>query len=419
MALLNFNYGLVKDLPAERINGNLYITTDSQGLYVDLEGVRTHVSDFIQVESQAALEALGTYYPQVFYYVSGSNALLKYTGSGWKQLNSTSDLQKALNDLTARVAANEGNITTLNTELNLLETRVDGLNATNINTTEKFTVTTAVGNYKAGDEIAADDLQTILINMLCKDSNPTKTDPSISITLTGAGALEVGTTFTPSYTINTSAGKYTANGKTQASGVTFNNYKGVEVNRPDAAIEATLEAKTGSFGAFIVTDDVDYYVQGSASHSDGVMPTTYLGKDYPSVQIKAKDLDAVDSTHVTGYRPIFTGMSTSTAALDSTAIRGLTKQESKPAATTITFKAANKPGVKRFIVAIPASSTLTLKKAIITSSQNADATADYVKQSSTVAVQGASGYATTKPYNVWIYEPASIADVEVHEVTIG
>lgn len=419
MALLNFNYGLAKDLPIERIDGNLYITTDSQGLYVDLEGVRTHVSDFIQVESQAALEALGTYYPQVFYYVSGSNALLKYTGSGWKQLNSTSDLQKALNDLTARVAANESNITILNTELDLLEERVDGLNATNINTTEKFTVTTAVGNYKAGDEIAADDLQTILINMLCKDSNPTKTDPSISITLTGAGALEVGTTFTPNYTINTSAGEYTANGKVQASGVTFSNYKSVEVNRPDAAIEATLEAKTGSFSAFIVTDDVDYYVQGSASHSDGVMPTTYLGKEYPSAQIKAKDLDPVNSTHVTGYRPIFTGMSTSTAALDSTAIRGLTKQESKPTATTITFKAANKPGVKRFIVAIPASSTLTLKKAIITSSQNADATADYVKQSSTVAVQGASGYATTKPYNVWIYEPASIADVEVHEVTIG
>jgi hypothetical protein len=112
-------------------------------------------------------------------------------------------------------------------------------------------------------------------------------------------------------------------------------------------------------------------------------------------------------------------MSSSTAALDSTAIRSLTKQSTAPAAETITFKAANLTGVKRFIVAIPASSTLTLKKAIITSSQNADATADYVKQTSTVAVQGASGYATTKPYNIWIYEPASIADVEVHEVTIG
>ena len=87
MALLNFNYGLVKDLPSDIINGNLYITTDTQGLYVDLDNVRTHISDFIQVNSVEDLEALGTYYPQVFYYVVNSNALMKYTGDAaapWK-----------------------------------------------------------------------------------------------------------------------------------------------------------------------------------------------------------------------------------------------------------------------------------------------------------------------------------------------
>ena len=46
------------------------------------------------------------------------------------------------------------------------------------------------------------------------------------------------------------------------------------------------------------------------------------------------------------------------------------------------------------------------------------ATADYKKQSATVEVEGANGYAAVE-YNIWIYEPASIAITEVHELVIG
>lgn len=429
--LLNFHYGLVKDLPAQVTDGNLYVTTDSQGLYVDLDGSRIHVSDFIQVASKTALDALGSYDTHVFYYVEGSNALLKYVGAttndageiqhNWKQLNSTAELSSALETLAGRVTKNEGDISSLNTSVAAVDAKVDALNATDIETTQKITVTTAVGNYAKGAEIDVNtDLQTLILNMLCKDSNPSTTWPKISsVSLTGAGAKEVGTTFEPAYTINTDAGKYVANGVTQSSGVTFKNYLGTEVNRPDSLDEQSANTKTGTFTSFVVTDDVDYYVKGSASHTAGNMPKTYLGKDYPSGQITAKDLSAVNSTHVTGYRPIFYGMTTSTADLNSAAVRALTKIDAAPAAQKVTFKAANLAGVKRFIVAIPASSSLTVKKAIITSSQNADATSDYVKQTATVAVQGAAGYTTTKPYNIWIYEPASIASVEVHEVTIG
>lgn len=424
MALLNFNYGLVKDLPSDVINGNLYVTTDSQGLYVDLDGSRVHVSDFIQVESLEALNALGTYYTQVFYYVSGSNALMKYTGDAttpWKQLNSTSDLSAALNALKERVTQAEADINAAETAIDAVNTRIDGLNATHIETTSEITVTTAVGNYAKGAKIAADtDLQTLILNMLCKDVNPSTTQPSItSVSLTGAGAKEVGTTFSPDYTINTSAGSYSANGATQSTNVVFSNYSATEVGRPDGAANGSASTKTGTFSSFVVTDTTNYYVSGSASHSDGDMPLTYLKNEYPSGQIKAKDLGAKSSSAVTGYRPIFYGMSTSVASLDSAAVRALTKIDAAPAAQTITFKAADLAGVKRFIVAIPASSSLTVKKAIITSSQNADATSDYVQQTSTVEVAGAAGYATTKPYNIWIYEPASIASVEVHEVTIG
>lgn len=132
MALLNFNYGLVKDLPQNIINGNLYITTDSQGLYVDLEDTRIHVSDFIQVESVDALNALGTYSTQVFYYVTNSNALMKYTGdvaSPWKQLNSTADLVSRIQSLENDITSLEGNITSLETADANLDSRIDNLEA--------------------------------------------------------------------------------------------------------------------------------------------------------------------------------------------------------------------------------------------------------------------------------------------------
>ena len=422
MALLNFNYGLVKDLPVAISEGHLYITTDSQGLYVDLDGARVHVSDFIQVSSMDELNALGTFYTQVFYYVSGSNALLKYTGDNvthsWKQLNSTAELSQAISNLEKRVKANEDDIAVLETTAANLSQRIDELNADDIETVDEITVTTPVGNFAKGDKIAANtDLQTLLLNMLCQDSNPTTTDPTLTLSLTGAGSKEVGTSFTPSFTATGNPGLYSANGKDQATNVTFSNYSVTEVNRPDTIAEGTKTSKTGSFDSFIVADDTDYYLTGSASNTAGDMPKTYLGKDYAAGQINAGTVSAT-SSHVKSYRPIFYGMSTTTTALDSAAIRGLTSQGKAPTKATVTLKAANLPGVKRFIIAIPASSSLKVTKAIITSSQNADATNDYVQQAN-VAVQGANGYTTTKEYKVWVYQPASIADVEVHEITIG
>ena len=49
---------------------------------------------------------------------------------------------------------------------------------------------------------------------------------------------------------------------------------------------------------------------------------------------------------------------------------------------------------------------------------NADATADFVKQSATVQVEGAEGY-TAAAYNVWVYEPASIPSNQSYAITIA
>ena len=427
MALLNFNYGLVKDVLAQDVkNGNLYIATDSQGLYVDLEGKRIHVSDFIQVATMDELNALGIYNTHTFYYVAGSNALLKYTGTEWKQLNSTSELSAALSELAARVKANEDDIADLKTADAALGTRIDELNASDIETTAEITVTTAVGNYAKGSKIAKDtDLQTLILNMLSADSNPTTTWPSItSVSLTGAGKKEVGSTFTPSYTINTDVGKYVANGKTQASGVTFTAYECVEVGRPDGATNSTLTTKTGNFNSFTVTDSTSYYVKGSADHSAGDMPKTYLGKDYASGKITAKELGPVDSSKVTGFRSYFWGYKQAGSLLDVNAL------------TSANIRALGNPdsnGTNQNIASTSVPSTITtnkmqqmffafpkgVKSSVSVANSTNGAPQTVTKLSTTVKVNGANGYEAVDYDVFYISNAAAESGSTTFKITIA
>lgn len=319
--LLNFHYGLVKDLPSEVTNGNLYVTTDSQGLYVDLDGSRIHVSDFIQVADGDALKALSSYDTHVFYYVLAENALMKYTGvegAEWKQLNSTKDLSDALATLKGRVDTAESKIAALESADETLDAKIDALNATHIDTTAKITVTTAVGNYAKGAEIDANtDLQTLILNMLCQDSNPVKTDPSLTVTLTNAGSKEYGTKITPAFTTSFNVGKYTANGVDQASGVTASAYSVKDSNG------AEVKASSGSFAEFQVvetdstagTTKTDYKLTATVTHSEGVTPKTFLGNDYPSEKIAAGTKSAT-SSKITGFRSYFWGYKKAGSLLD-------------------------------------------------------------------------------------------------------
>ena len=412
MALLNFHYGLVKDLPTEYTDGNLYITTDSQGLYVDLEGKRIHVSDFIQVATPEELTALGTYNTDVFYYVSSSNALMKYTGvagSEWKQLNSTAELSNALTALTTRVTTAESEIDALQTADVTLENRINGINATNVNTTQKFTVTTSVGNYAKGDEIEAKDLQSLIINMLCQDINPITHSPSISVSLSGAGRKEVGTVFTPSYTINTNAGFYDfdnnkdTTGDNQATNVVFSNFYAEEVNRPDSTEESSSNTQSSSFSSFTVTESTNYKVKGRAKHTQGDIPKTFLGNDYEAGRIAEKDpMDFVESSAVTGYRSYFYGYKKGTDTLldvdnlTSANIRALTNKNTTTKPTTITTDK-----MQQMFFAFPVEAKVA-SVSVANSTNGAPQTVSHT----TVEVEGANGYGAIT-YDVYYVSNAS------------
>ena len=144
MALLNFHYGLKNTMPEAIVNGNLYVTTDERGLYVDLDSKRIHISDLVQLTSAefAALTA-DTVVASALYYVIDANALYKYTGVvngklAWNHINSVAGVSELLgtaNDAAnasgsafARIAKNASDIAAQNTAIG---TNADAINAIN------------------------------------------------------------------------------------------------------------------------------------------------------------------------------------------------------------------------------------------------------------------------------------------------
>lgn len=326
MALLKFKKGLFSALPATKSEGTVYITSDTKEMYVDVSAdTRIAIGKFRIIATEAALAALGGEgaegrSTESLYYVEETKLLKKWNGTSFDVLNDTTDLA----NLGKTVAAHSTAITALQTKDSELETAIENINASTVDTTKQIKVTTAVGNYAKGDTIDIKDIQSILEKMLSQDVDPVATLPKItSVTLSGAGNKEVGEKFTPSASIATNAGKYTTNGEDHASGVTFSNYKIVAQGTIDGETALTDEAAASSatFTQFTVTDETDYYVEGSCSNSAGVIPKSYLGVDKPSEQIKAGTLGPIPSSHVKGYRGWFYGYKNgSNAIADPTAI---------------------------------------------------------------------------------------------------
>lgn len=176
-----------------------------------------------------------------------------------------------------------------------------------------LTATVNVGNIKAGDKISltdgegnvkADTVQAMFAAILSKDINPTTTQPSASVTLTGAGAKEVGTSFTPSFKASLNPGSYNVQGQSaQATGVTPTAYSITDTN------SNTATTASGNFDAFTVEDNTNYTVSATIEYGDGNMPKTFLGNDYPAGQITAGSKSAT-SAKVTGFRNRFWGYKT-------------------------------------------------------------------------------------------------------------
>lgn len=336
MALLKFKQGLAANLPAYSQDsvGVVYITSDSQEMKVDLPSGRVTVSDFVIVDNQAALDAIGTYHENLFYYVKADNFLKTCTKSvvngevtyTWKTINDLTELTSDITAISGRLLTAENDIDALEGRAATLETAVAGINASTVKTTKTFKVTKAVGNYDVGEDIEIKDIQQLIIDMLSEDVNPTRSkNYSASISLTSAGAKEVGYEFTPKFSFSTNSGEYTANGVTQPANVTYNSFYVEESGRPDGATADKSTSSSGSFAKFTVTDTTNYKLTGECKSTNGDIPKTYLGNDYDEdgkkeIRFMAKDWKDLSSGAVTGYRAMFYGYFDSKAIADPTAI---------------------------------------------------------------------------------------------------
>ena len=192
-----------------------------------------------------------------------------------------------------------------------------------------------------------DSLLEVLLNAFATDSNPSITQPSVSISSSDFKAYEVGTNVTPSYTATLNAGNYQYG---PATGITVTSWNVVD----NAAEPNTLNTASGSFPQFQVVDDTNYYITATATYGDGAIPKTALGQDYADGQIKAGSKQATKGT-ITGFRNGFYGTLTDTTELTSTVIRGLSGKNNRAVTAGTVWNISIPVGAKRVVFAYPAT----------------------------------------------------------------
>lgn len=281
-------------------------------------------------------------------------------------------------------------------------------NAKNVYFDGDFTYTNAIGAVGAPSggkgtlPASGKSVEEFMASILAKEANPHTSQPAASVKITsGNGTFEIGTKKNIAYSASLSAGSYT-----------YGPATGVVAGTVTASFDGkTNEGATGTFENIVADGTKELTV--SITHNEGAVPKTNLGNAYAAGKIAAGTKTAKASQTLVGVRHMFYGPMTTDAELNSENIRKLTHSQAKTG-TISTFGAG--AGAIKVVVAVPASMKVT--KVLMPSAMNADATASFVKQASSVQVEGAEGFAAAA-YNVWVYKPASIDSTETYAVTIG
>lgn len=267
----------------------------------------------------------------------------------------------------------------------------------------------AVGGYKTGDVIAeGTDIQTILNKLFQKAVPATYTSPKIALAAqsTAAGSYEYGTNITAQVKAT-----FTQNDAGAIESITILK-DGTEI------LTGTSSSLTSTAETIQLTTAVSY--TASATYTEGAIKNNNLGEVSPDGHIVAGTVTSSTVTFTPYRQGYFYGVlaTDNTTPLTSEIIRGCNKKGGAYAAGNLPLiSASSVSNRKRIFVACPATN-VGVTKVVMPSAQGADATKDFVKQSSTVTVEGAN-HTTGIAYNVWVYEPALISDDQTFTVTLG
>ena len=261
-------------------------------------------------------------------------------------------------------------------------------------------------------------LNEALLEMLSKDSDPTVTAPTTTAAVSPNGTtVECGSTVNPTATPKLTDGSYSVGGKTTQAGCAVTGHKvALQVNgtlvqnlstETDGA-KLTFNALTApaTDGQTITADVTTTYAAGTA------MPLTALESERPALKIAAGTATRTGLTLCTARRGRFYGAFTENPT-GSENIRKLGKNLTYGAGST--FNISLTAGTKGAVVALPGTLAVRSIEAILTTSQNLDISAEFVKTE--VSVADASG-ANAIAYNVWTFAPAKVLGTEVIKITL-
>ena len=283
-------------------------------------------------------------------------------------------------------------------------------NAENVYFDKDLVTTSAVGNItltngQATIAAAGKNLKQVFDTIFVKEKSPSVIQPSVSVSLEGAGAKEVGTKVTPSYTAKFSAGKYEFG---PATGCSITSWSVTDSNGSEAQSTAI-----GNFAEITVEDDTNYKVIATGNYSEGAIPKTNVGNDYPSGKIAVGSKSA-NSSAITGYRNSFYGTLTEKGELTSDIIRSLSKSN-KALKNGNTFDITIPVGAKRVVFAYPATlRDVTSVKDV--NGLNAEISGAFTK--STLSVEGLNNFQGIN-YKVYVTDFAeAVATANTYKVTI-
>ena len=255
---------------------------------------------------------------------------------------------------------------------------------------------------------AGKSVKDVLAGIFAKEKEPTVTNPAVSITASANKAYEVGTKVSPSYSASLSAGSYQYG---PATGITAKTW-----SVTNSGSDETLTTATGTFAEITVADNTNLSITATATYDAGAIPKSNIGNEVPAKQIKAGSASATASAKITGYRNFFYGV-VNTENLTSDVIRGLTKGGAYTTSKTFDVNVTTDNAVG-IVVAYPSNAPRSgISKVLLTTSMNADITADY-KVTKNVDVEGANGY-TAQSYKVYLYKPAKLTAGQIHKITLA
>lgn len=283
-------------------------------------------------------------------------------------------------------------------------------NAENVYFDKDLVTTSAVGNItltngQATIAATGKNLKQVFDTIFVKEKNPSITQPSVSVSLAGAGAKEVGTKVTPSYNASFNPGKYEFGPATRCS---ITSWSVTDTNNAEP-----LNTAAGSFAEITVADDTNYKVTATGNFSEGAIPVTNVGNEYAAGKIAAGSKSSTSSA-ITGYRNSFYGTLTEKGELTSDIIRSLGKSN-KALANGNTFGITIPVGAMRVVFAYPATlRDVTSVKDV--NGLNAEISGAFTK--STLSVEGLNSFQGIN-YKVYVTDFAeAVATANTYNVTI-